>query len=600
MAIAQNFPTISPSLSLDFAAVQALDPKITYARASTATYYGTRTALAEQNLVLQSQAFDTASWTKTNVTATADSTTAPDGTTTADSIITTATNAVHRVQQITTGVGAFTFSVFVKANGYSKVGMWDSATTGAYAAFDLSTGAVLDSGAGASSVTITALTNSWYRISFVATMTASIGFAIQVLDPAYTTGGINNAWLADGTSGVFLWGAQLEQRSTVTAYNVTTTQPITTYIPVLETAAAGVARFDHNPVTFESLGLLVEQQSTNLLLQSEDLDTTWSETRATLSLNSVVAPNGTLTADVLIASTDNNTHFTTQTFTGTAVSHTFSAYAKANGLNHVALRLFNGSTQVGLAYYNLSTGATGTVTAGTASIQAVGNGWYRCSLTATLAASASCTADIFLANADNTNSFAGNAFDGVTLWGFQIGALAFPTSYIPTVASQVTRAVDNASMTGTNFTSWFNNAEFSLYQDIQFQTSSPVRIGDTFANNIETIRNNAFSAQIFGSFGGTAFTTQSYNIIGSSSYPSGSFVANQRQVAAIAMSLNSFASGYSGAGATATPTYNPAAGTFSGLYFGGAILGANFSGRIRKIAFYPKALTATNLQALTG
>jgi hypothetical protein len=95
MSIAQNFPTISPSLSLDFANVQALDPRITFTRASTATYYGTRTALAEQNLLLYSQEFDNAAWTKTSTTVTANSTTAPDGTTTADTLIPNTTNTYH-------------------------------------------------------------------------------------------------------------------------------------------------------------------------------------------------------------------------------------------------------------------------------------------------------------------------------------------------------------------------------------------------------------------------------------------------------------------------------------------------------------------------
>jgi hypothetical protein len=219
---------------------------------------------------------------------------------------------------------------------------------------------------------------------------------------------------------------------------------------------------------------LIEQQSTNLLLQSEDFSTTWSATRAPVSTNINIAPSGALTADGLIASTDNDTHFVSQTFTGTAVSHTFTVYAKAYGLNFIALRLFNGATLVGLAYYNLSTGATGTVTAGTALIQSVGNNWYRCILTATLAASASCTADIQLANADNTNSFAGNAFSGVTIWGAQVEATAFPTSFIATGVSQVTRAVDAASMTGTNFSSWYRAGEGTIYAEASSYASSGV------------------------------------------------------------------------------------------------------------------------------
>jgi hypothetical protein len=287
----------------------------------------------------------------------------------------------------------------------------------------------------------------------------------------------------------------------------------------------------------------------------------------------------------------------------TNTTHTFSFYAKAKEFSWVAIGVsgFAGATVTGTCYYDLANGVVGGFNQISGTITSVGNGWYRCTgIVTPVVSDLTGTFAIYVAEGNNDIVVDKSGTSGIFIWGAQLEAAAFSTSYIQTVASQVTRAADSASMTGTNFTSWFNNAEFSLYQDIQFQTGSPVRLGDTFANNVETIRNNTFSAQIVASFGNTAFTSQSYSIVNSPSYPVSAFVANQRQVAAFAMSLNSFASGYSGAGATATPTYNPAAGTFSGLYFGGTNLGANFTGRIRKIAFYPKALTATNLQALTG
>jgi hypothetical protein len=588
MAIAQNFPTIAPSLSLDFANVQALDPRITFARASTATYYGTRTALAEQNLLLQSQTFDNASWTKTNGTVTADAIAAPDGTTTADLFTENTATGEHTLFASGSSIAnlPMAFSVFIKPNGRTVIRL-DFANSGTnLIVATLTGGGTINSGTG----TITALADGWYRLALIHTPTNSTSaYRIKMQESVGVV-----SYTGDGTSGIYVWGAQLEQRSTVTAYTPTTTQPISNYIPVLETAASGVARFDHNPTTFESLGLLVEQQSTNLLLQSEDLDTTWSETRATLSLNSVVAPNGTLTADVLIANTDNNTHFTTQTFTGTAVSHTFSAYAKANDLNHVALRLFNGSTQVGLAYYNLSTGATGTVTAGTASIQSVGNGWYRCSLTATLAASASCTADIFLANADNTNSFVGNAFSGVTLWGFQIEALALSTSYIQTVASQVTRAADAASITGTNFSSWYAQGEGTLYVESLAQ--------NTAAANNKNLRlsDGTTSNELWLGSGSPGTGARCQIVLGGVTYFDGS-VANQITAGqfgkyAVAFETNNTvlcANGTLGTVDTAVPI-SSAINQFT------ILPPSQRAGYYKKIAYYPIAVTSAQLQALTG
>ena len=591
MAIAQNFPTISPSLLLDFANVEALDPRITFARATTATYYGTRTALAEQNLLVQSQLFAT-TWILSNLAATENATTAPDSTVTAASIIPSATSATHiQAKNISSATGVFTYSLYAKANGYNYLQLfWNSGSD--YANFFLSGGGSVSQSSGAAAV-ITSVGSGWYRCSITSTVSAYT----QVYFGAMVTGTEARAasYLGDGTSGIFVWGAQLEQRSSVTAYTPTTTQPITNYVPVLETAASGVARFDHNPTTFESLGLLIEEQRTNIQPYSEDFtNAAWRKFSITVTPNANIAPNGTLTASLWtgtgsgVSQVDN---FPTNYGVGGTEAFTF--YAKANTASSIRLAETVGATTVN---FNLSTGvATVVGTAATAIMQSVGNGWYRCGWVLNKPGIYAYT-QIGIGSGYIPSPTTGSVF----IWGAQLEIASFSTSYIPTVASQVTRAADAASMTGTNFTSWFNNAEFSLYQDIQFQTGSPVRFGDAFANNIETIRNNTFSAGVYGALANTAFPTQLYTTAGSPSYPAGTFVANQRQVAAFAMSLNSFASGYSGVGATATPTYNPAAATFSGLFFGGTNLGANFSGRIRKIAYYPKALTATQLQALTS
>ena len=559
MAIQSNFPAIKPSLNLDFANTEALDPRITFTRASTAAYYdGVTTAKAEENLLLRSQDYS-ATWTVTNLTPVTGKT-APDTTSTATEFTATAANAVL-TQGFTAIAGSYTFSVFLRrVTGSGDIQI--AADNGTW--------------------TTKVITGTWARYDVTQTVAAGS-----------KTAGVR---VVTDTDAIEIWGAQLEQRDAVTSYTPTTTQPITNYIPVLLTAATNAPRFDHNPTTGESLGLLIEEQRTNLLLQSEDLDTTWAETRATLNLNSVVSPAGTLTADRLIASTDNNTHFTTQTFTGTAASYTFTVYAKASGLNFVALRLFNGTSQVGLAYYNLSTGATGTVTAGTATITSVGNGWYRCSLTATLAASASCTADIYLANADNTNSFAGNAFDGVALWGFQTELGAFPTSYIATVAATVTRSADAASMTGTNFSSWYRVDEGTVYFESQsaqgtgsypyslFGSSTSNRIFATYDSNAKV----SSGARINGTF--EAFV----------STPSSSAPLNTFGKGATAYKVNDFGFSWNGAAAlTDTSTTLP---TVLKLDIGnnGGLASQWLNGHIRKLSYYPLRLTDAQLQALTG
>jgi hypothetical protein len=387
-----------------------------------------------------------------------------------------------------------------------------------------------------------------------------------------------------------VWGAQAELRSAVTAYTATTTQTITNYVPRLLTAAAGVARFDHNPVTGDSLGLLIEESRINRLTYSDDFsNAAWTKTRSSITSNTIIAPDGSLTGDKLIDTTDNNTHFTTQTFTGTAVSHSFTVYAKAGERTFIALRLFNGTSEVGLAYYNLSTGATGTVSSGTAAITNVGNGWYRCSLVATLAASASCTADIQLASADNTNSYTGDAYAGAFIWGAQVELGAFPTSYIPTVGSTVTRSADAASMTGTNFSSWYNASEGTLYADTTSPfTFGPFSINDGSGSNRIEIRSRANgvtgTAGVIDTNGVTQFT------------PSNFTFANVNKLA-FAYKFNDSACVLNGgSAATDTSVIIP---VVTRAQFGLAAALPS-TGNIRKLAYYSLRLTNAQLQAITG
>jgi hypothetical protein len=273
MSVKNLYPNIEPTLNLSFALTKALDPRISFARASTARFYdGRSTAKAEENLLIRSQEFDTASWFKARATVTANSTAAPDGTTTADTLTQTSgqTNGGALTQSGLSAVNglSYTLSVFAKPDGKNFISVGEDLGTGSIRRtyFDVSTGAVGTTAAG-HTASIAASSNGFYRcvITFSANASRS-GIAYIFMADAD-----NNTTVVD-SGGVFLWGAQLEQRSSVTAYTPTTTQPITNYVPVLLSAANNVARFDHNPVTGESLGLLIEEQRTNLLTYSAQFD----------------------------------------------------------------------------------------------------------------------------------------------------------------------------------------------------------------------------------------------------------------------------------------------------------------------------------------
>jgi hypothetical protein len=179
-------------------------------------------------LVLYSQEFDNAYWPKFQTTVTANSTTAPDGTATADSLVNDGANNYHgtRFAPFTANSEPKTLSVFFKANQITNVsisltGSGGYLTNGAVATFDLTAGTVSKTGGAAYvSSSITALADGWYRCSLTAQNSGLIYgwfWLNSTNNPTYAGFGYETF---AGTAGdsVFVWGAQLEARSSLTAY----------------------------------------------------------------------------------------------------------------------------------------------------------------------------------------------------------------------------------------------------------------------------------------------------------------------------------------------------------------------------------------------
>ena len=582
MTISANYPTIRPSLLLDFANTEQLDPRITFSRPTTATYYDNHTTVvAEQNLLIYSEQFDNAYWVKYEATVTANSTTAPDSNTTADTITESSATDLHvaYANSSLTASAIYTFSVFLKANarnyGMLRVG-GGGVGTGPAIKIDLTNGTVTTLEGTVISSSATSVGSGWYRCSMTFTAGPSAGHTPQ-FGPHNNGSAIS--YTGNGTGSVYAWGAQLEQRSSVTAYQVTTTQAITNYIPVLLTQQSNEARFDHNPTTRESLGLLIEEQRTNLFTYSADFsNAAWTKSNATITSSIIVSPDGAQTGSKLVDTTGNAEHLIFQTCT--SGSYTVSVYAKA--AEKIWLRM--GDSSGAKVWFNLSTGAVGAnPSAVSATITSVGNGWYRC---AYKPSSSFTNASFMVANADSGNAYTGNGFDGIYIWGAQLeGSSSFATSYIPTVASQVTRSADSASMTGANFSSWYAGSENTWYVNFQYPS--------LFSANRSVIGSNLNSNMIY-SYNNTIVTYDGTNY----STNATTFTANQNCKFAVAQS--------SIAG-TQTSSLNGISGTtvaYNKIYFSTTsitIASPNNSGvsYIKKIAYYPKSLTSAELVGLT-
>jgi hypothetical protein len=381
---------------------------------------------------------------------------------------------------------------------------------------------------------------------------------------------------------------------------------VTNSARVLETVGIDVPAFDHNPTTGESLGLLVEEQRTNLLVQSENLTTTWINNQSTNSADTAVAPNGTTTADSLIENSAAGVqHSVGQLVTVAANTlHTASIFVKANTRASIRFGLLNNTLSSGaFAHFNATTGAISTqTTAGTAtsvsySIEPYTNGWYRCRVSCVIdALSTSAAVFIGLVDGSNNATYTGDNTSGLFLWGAQLEAGAFPTSYIPTTTAAVTRSADVASITGAAFSSFYNQTEGTVFAE--------------YAKN-----NNLASTRVFtlsdGTSGNQIRITAS---VGTAIRPDWQIVAGgvvqanvidtpQGAVNSIMKSAGSYAAdrfALATAGTLGTVDTSGTVPTISQINLGSneASTGV-FNGTLRRFAFWPHRLPDISLQTVT-
>lgn len=367
---------------------------------------------------------------------------------------------------------------------------------------------------------------------------------------------------------------------------------------LIETVASGAPRIDYDPVTMACKGLLIEEARTNLLTYSEQFDNAaWTKFRASVTANATTAPDGTTTADKLVEdNTANNTHYLQQSSSATnGATYTVSAHAKAAERTQCKLVLY-GASEVYGAVFDLSAGTLAAQSGtGSYTIYNVGNGWYRVTITAVC--NATTCYGLYYTATGGTATYTGDGTSGLYIWGAQLEAGAFPTSYIPTVASQVTRAADVASMTGANFSNWYRQDEGAFVaasQKIASQTASTFPFilsatDGTSANEISLL----WATSLNKLYGAITVSSSAVADIGTSG-----LTQTSSNSAALAYKLNDAAISTNGAAVSADTSCTVP--TVDRLSIGNRNGSSVFSGHIARLAYYPKRLTNVELQALSA
>ena len=423
---------------------------MTVVRATTATRVNSAglVELVPYNLLTWSEQFNNADWALSSATISTNAITAPNDTLTADKFIATATNAVHFFQQSSIS-SSYVFSIYAKAGEENVFSMW-IANTSKRAEFNLTTGTIpLSTVANSSIVNVG---NGWYRCS--------------VYDSSPTTtyriyGRTGSSYLGNGVDGMFFWGAQLNDGTTAKDYLRTETR-------------LNIPRLDYSNGSCPSL--LVEPQRTNLVLYSEQFNNaawTTSAFNATVTANTTISPDGTQNADTVVFGASGYLY---QQFAITGLaSVTFSIYSKTA----TQVIVFGGGTPVGTDVYT-------TVN--------VGNGWFRQILVRTFTGGGTGTLQT-LPFANNITAF---------LWGCQIEAGSYPTSYIPTTSAAVTRNADQISKTGIS--SLIGQTEGVLFMDINWQQKDGVYF-------INSISDGTTDNEIMMAFGSTDNNRLRFSIV---------------------------------------------------------------------------------------
>ena len=446
-----------------------------------------------ENLLLQSNNFDTTTWVKSGGITLTSGQSGYDGS--SDAWLVERSAAYNNIYQSNSSffTPVSTISIYAKAGTYNFLRL---AVAGVLEQvyFNLTDGSLgVNSDLIASSAQ--SVGNGWWRLSATFQDSSASGIYIQ---PVETDGGVGNA----GTGSIYIQDAQ--QEIGLAATDVISTGATTGKAGLLEDEP----RFDYSGGT-TCPSLLLEGSRTNLVPFSEYYGDLFLQ-RATLTSNYGISPEGVQNAAAIFNTTENGRHNLNGAYFAvtSGTSYVNSVFAKAGTITKMKLRMFSGGgTDIGFndGDFDLTNGtATGTG----AGIESYGNGWYRCYVVDSPTSSVSnARFNVELLDANGSISYVGSVTDYIEVFGSQVEAGSYPTSYIPNHSGgSVTRGLDDCSVTGvsdligqtegTVFLEFLkDNSDIGVISINDGSSNNRVYLGYNGANFIGQVRSGGGAAQ---------------------------------------------------------------------------------------------------------
>jgi hypothetical protein len=425
------------------------------------------------------------------------------------------------------------------------------------------------------------------------------------------------SFTVSGFSGVSIFVGPSGQQG-ITNVPATGNGTFSGYIPALSVALSWqvgnastscvISNFSIQEVVFTPRGLLIEESRTNLLLQSRDMtNAAWNNTD-TAAARSQVGIDGTANSACLLTQ---GVAGTAQTFQNPATTFTAGAalagsFTLKYGNNPWVLLILSDSTAAATlnVWFNIQTGAVGSSSVGgvatgvSGSVINCGGGWYRCVVSGLL--NGGFTAGRLTLVGVSANGGAtrvNNSTYIVDCAQLEVGATV--SSIIPTTTAAVTRAADNASMTGTNFSSWFSQPQGTLVSVFDCTYAIAEGANHHYSATIAQDGSQVLAHRIRSNLGDFIGMYRAGAYSGDQAVSNGAYTSGTVTKATLAYSSVSLGVAKDGGPVAvgASPTLIPAPIV---LYIGNNNTASYLNGHIRSITYYNTRLPDATLQALTA